>query len=180
GGLALAGVAEGGRLAVPLAVPHHGAVPGPVARHLGAALVARRVRVHLELAPEGRPRAVVALGLDAVAARVRTGAPVTFPHHDEVPGPVARRRRLGLEPRRVRVHLELAPDGRPRAVVALALDAAAARVRPGAPVARPHHDEVPGPVARYRRAEPVARRVRVHLELAPEGRDLPPRGSAEP
>src|SRR5438034_1210496 len=86
-----------------------------------------------------------------------TGSPSTpvgphaMPHHDGVPGPVARHRRAELVVRRVGVHLELAPDGRPRAVVALALDAPAVRVRPGAPVALPHDDEVPGPVARHRR-----------------------------
>src|SRR5439155_1405523 len=146
------------------------------ARHRRVALEARRVRVHLELAPDGRPRAVVALALDA-AARVRPGAPVAIPHHDEVPGPVARHRRLGLEARRVRVHLELAPDGRPRAVVALALDA---EPEAGAVAALPHHDEVPRPVARHRRRPLSARRVRVHLELAPERYDLRLSGAAEP
>src|SRR5207253_5173588 len=114
-----------GPRAVALAVlPHHDEVPGPVARHRRAVLVVRRVRVHLELAPDGRPRAVVALALDAAAARVRPGAPLAIRHHDEVPGSVARHRRVVLlTARRLRVHLVLPPDGRPRAVVALALHA---------------------------------------------------------
>src|SRR5207302_3928118 len=111
--------------------------PGPVARRRRSALEARRVRVHLELAPDGGPRAVVALALDAVAARVRPGAPEAVPHHDEVPGPVARHRSAGLNARRVRVHLELAPDGRPLPALALALPSPARPPRPGAPAARP-------------------------------------------
>src|SRR5207244_10811755 len=115
-----------------------GAAPGRPPDGGGARLVAGHDRplsfsarglLDLELLPEGRPRAGVALALDAEAARVRPGAPAAPPHHDEVPGPVARHRRAVLIARRVRVHLELAPDGRPRAVVALALDAGAAVVR---------------------------------------------------
>src|SRR2546428_382871 len=151
--VALALDAEAARVrpGAPAARPHHDEVPGPVARHRRGSVERRGGRVRMARAPPGRQKTDVALALDAAAARVRPGAPGARPHHDEVPGPVARHRRVVLVARRVRVHLELAPDGRPRAVVALALDAGADRVRPGAPVALPHHDEVPGPVARHRR-----------------------------
>ena len=56
-----------------------------------------RNHITARIAALRRAAGVVALRLDAAAARVRSGAPIALPHDDEVAGPVGAPRRDGPE-----------------------------------------------------------------------------------
>src|SRR5262245_54171915 len=91
----------------------------------GETLVLRRVRVHLEFASQGMATGIVALTEDPVATAVLAiSVQITVgPDDHEVAIRVGGDGRPLLPARRVRVHLELAPQRIPTIVVALAENA---------------------------------------------------------
>src|SRR5207249_904111 len=107
-------------------LPHHHEVARPVGSHGRMRLIGGRGGIHPEFTrvttASGRPRAVVALPEDAVAAAVLSGS---VPHHQEVSAGAPRHARVVLIARLVRVHRELGTLPRPGAVVALAEDTGA-------------------------------------------------------
>src|SRR5439155_1995594 len=131
-------LAEDPVMGITIVLPHHYEIARAAGRHLRGVLPSRGVGVDVELAAQGRPRAVVALAEDA--ARIEEGLlAVAPPHHHEVAGAVRGHRGLELVIPRICIDVELAAQWRTGAVVALAEDAIATLVLPQA---LPHHHEV--------------------------------------
>src|SRR5262249_7169433 len=110
------------------------------------------------------PRRPVAREALTEYAGLGTVLNVAVPRHHKVASAVARHCRPGLEAEGVGVDLELGTLRPPVACIALAEDAAGG---PVLAVARPHHHEVAGALARHRRPILPVRGVGVDLELGP-------------
>ena len=141
---------------------HHPAAVGQ-RRDRWSALVIGRVGIDPELGPGGRPRRVVALGVNAMTPAVL----IRLPRHH--PAAIGQRCDRGgrLVIVRVGIYPELRPTGRPRSVVTLAVNAVD---RPILAVGLPRHHPSAVGQRRDRGGVLVIGRVSIDPELGPGGR----------